>query len=129
MRAVLGAPIKRQRGIASQRGGSGDRVVLLDFAVAVPAVAGQAFERAVADLVLHPYRPFDPVAQVHIRQAFLGGAADVAEDDVVAKPAAAQGFGFVKAVDHRQSVTLAIGQAGADQPAGHAVRCGPRALP
>ena len=56
--------------------------------------------------------------------AVVAGAADVVEDDVIAQPRAAFMVRLVKAVDHRQSVALAVGQAGTDQASRGAIRIG-----
>src|SRR5690606_20695195 len=115
-RAILAAAFDRG-GATSTADGSCDKRGLLIFGKALPAAGSEAFERPETDLVLHPRRSLDPVAEVDERQSIARSPPDMIEDDVVPKPAARLMFRVVEAVDHRQTVALPIGQAGADEPA------------
>ncbi len=86
-----------------------------------PSAGSQPFEGAEAHLVLHSRRAFDPIAEVHVRQPFGSRAADMVEDDVVPKSAAAFVLGVVEAVDHRQPVALVVCKAGTHKASGPSI--------
>src|SRR5262245_36480849 len=75
--AILAAAFDLSRAIAAREGGAGDQAVLLFGGHALPAVAAEPLERAVAHLVLHPHRALDPIAEIDVRQLHLDRAADV----------------------------------------------------
>ena len=77
--------------------------------------------RAKARFIRHPIRPFDPIAKVDIGQTRPRRTNDVVKDDKSPKPAPRGVIGLEKAIDHRQPVSLAVGQACADQPARFAI--------
>ena len=99
----------------------GDQTILLLIRKALPTLAAQPLEGAIAHLILHARRTIHPIAEINVGQAFALGAANVIENNVIAKPAARLMFRVVEGVDHRQPVALPIGEAGANQTAGHTI--------
>src|SRR5690606_16600992 len=123
-RPVLAAAFDAD-GLFAPGGGDGaDEGTLLVGGEASPAGRSEPLERAIADLVLHPRRSIDPIAEIDVGKAGLGRPADMIENNVVPKPGPHLMFRVVEAVDHRQPVPLPVGQAGADQAALPPVRRG-----
>ncbi len=67
-------------------------------------------ERLVAGLVVHLGAARNPVAEIDVRQAGLGGQRDVVEDDVAAEAVAGE-VGVEEGIDHRHAVREDVGQA------------------
>src|SRR5690606_17554105 len=103
-------------GVFPPRGGDGvDERALLFRGETAPAGRSQSFEGPITDLVLHPGRSLDPIAEVDVRQASLRRAPDVIENDIVPKPGPRLMLRVVEAVNHRQPIPLPICEAGTDQ--------------
>jgi len=89
---------------------------------AVPAVRAQLLERPIAGLVGHPLRILDPIAEIDVGQARSRRPDDVIENDVRTEAGPGRVLRLEEAVDHRQPVSLLIGETGADKPARFPVR-------
>src|SRR5690606_37446669 len=92
-----------------------DERVLLLLAEPHPSGGAEPFERPEADLVLHGLRPLDPVAEINIGQTRFLSPTNMIENDIVTKTRTTSMLRVVETVNHRQPVTLPVGQAGTDQ--------------
>src|SRR5690606_30619640 len=82
-RPVLAAAFDAD-GLFAPGGGDGaDEGTLLVGGEASPAGRSEPLERAIADLVLHPRRSIDPIAEIDVGKAGLGRPADMIENNVV----------------------------------------------
>ena len=88
--------------------GGGDKAALVRIGHTFPSGAGKLFERAIADLLLPPRCPVDPIAEIDVRQIAFRRPADMVEDNIVPKPSTSLMFRVIEAVNHRQPIALEI---------------------
>src|SRR3546814_461414 len=82
---------------------------------------GESFDGAEARFVVHSLAALDPVAEIDVVESGLGGTPNMVENDVCAEARSARMVRIIEAVDHRETIGLAVGETAADEATGPAV--------